>query len=295
MDRRPVILVLIAGTLFGLCVPLSKALIGDIPPVMLASFLYAGAAIGMGSLFFVRGRVAPPPASAPMTKREKAIMTASILVGAVLAPILLMVGLSWTAGSDASLLLNLEGVMTAIIGVALFSEKGGRRLWTALAAMTLASMVLSYSPGGGFGGNGSLLIVASMALWGLDNNLMQRISKHDPVRLSFIRNTTAACILLALAILLYGGLTLAIVTIAAMVIGAVSYGISNMVFFYGLRHLGSCRTGTFFSVGPYAAAMAAIPILGESITWKLVLAGVLMAAGTVLLSQEERGCPPVND
>jgi len=288
MDRRPVILVLIAGTLFGLCVPLSKVLIGDIQPVMLAGFLYAGAAVGMGSVFFLRNKVAPPPAQAKMTHDEKLIMAASILIGAVLAPILLMVGLSWTAGSDASLLLNLEGVMTAIVGVALFREKGGYRLWTALGAMTAASVVLSYSSGGGFGGNGSVLIVMSMALWGLDNNLMQKISHHDPVRLSFIRNATAACILLVLAVLLYGGLVLAMVTVAAMIIGAISYGLSNMIFFYGLRHLGSCRTGTFFSVGPYAAAMAAIPLLGEPVTVKLVLAGILMAAGTLLLSKERK-------
>lgn len=288
MDQRPIVLVIVAGTLFGLCVPFSKALIGEMEPIALAGFLYAGASVGIGSLLLMRARVAPPPPSAKFDRRDKLLMTASILVGAVFAPTLLMVGLSWTAGSDASLLLSLEGVMTAILAVALFREKGGYMLWTALAAMTIASAILSYAPGNGFGGSGSVLIILAISLWGLDNNLMQMISHHDPVRLSFIRNAIAACILLTLAALLYGGLILAMVTLTVMVIGLLSYGISNVLFYYGLRHLGSSRTGTFFSVGPFAAAMAAIPILGEPVTTKLVLAGLLMAAGTFILSRERK-------
>jgi len=44
----------------------------------------------------------------------------------------------------------------------------------------------------------------------------------------------------------------------AMVIHAVNPGLSSALFFIGLRHLGASRTATFFLVGPYAAALAAI-------------------------------------
>ncbi|OPX60714.1 MAG: EamA-like transporter family protein [Methanomassiliicoccales archaeon PtaB.Bin215] len=197
-----------------------------------------------------------------------------------------MVGLKWTAGSDASLLLNLEGVMTAVIAVAFFHDKGGYRLWLALAAMTMASTLLSYTPGGGFGGNGALLIVLSMLCWGVDNNFMQKISHLDPVKLSTIRSGIAASFSLSLALVLYGEQELVVALAFAMIIGAVSYGLSNVLFFIGLRNLGASRTGTFFSVGPYAAAMAAIPLLGESVTTQLVIAGLLMAAGTIMLTRE---------
>ena len=74
----------------------------------------------------------------------------------------------------------------------------------------------------------------------------------------------------------------------AMVIHAVNPGLSSALFFIGLRHLGASRTATFFLVGPYAAALAAIPLLGESVTAQLVVAGLLMAAGTLLLTSERR-------
>jgi drug/metabolite transporter (DMT)-like permease len=288
MKRGPVLLVLTAGTLFGLCVPFSKVLIGDIEPIMMAGLLYAGATLFTGTWYMIRHGTSQRPERAKMEPSDVLYLMGSTFFGAIAAPILLMVGLKWTAGSDASLLLNLEGVMTAVIAVAFFHDKGGYRLWLALAAMTVASTVLSYSPGGGFGGNGALLIVLSMLCWGIDNNLMQRISHLDPVKLSTIRSGIATSFSLSLALILYGGQELVVAMVFAMIIGAVSYGLSNVFFFIGLRHLGASRTGTFFSVGPYAAAMAAIPLLGESVTAQLVIAGLLMAAGTLLLTSERR-------
>ena len=286
MDKGPVLLVLVAGTLFGLCVPFSKVLIGDIEPVMMAGLLYAGATVFTGTLFVLRRRTSLRPKPSKLARSDVLNLMGSTLFGAIIAPILLMVGLKWTAGSDASLLLNLEGVMTAVIAVAFFHDKGGYRLWLALAAMTIASTVLSYTPGGGFGGSGAILIVLSMLCWGIDNNLMQKISHLDPVKLSTIRSGIAATFSLTLAFILYGGQDLVVAMVFAMIIGAISYGFSNVLFFFGLRHLGASRTGTLFSVGPYAAAMAAMPLLGESVTAKLVIAGLLMAAGTLLLIKE---------
>lgn len=286
MDRGPVLLVLIAGTLFGLCVPFSKALIGEIDPIMMVGLLYAGATMFTGTWFVVRRGTSSRPEPKGMQRSDLLYLMGSTLFGAMAAPILLMVGLKWTAGSDASLLLNLEGVMTAVIAVAFFHDKGGRRLWLALAAMTVASTMLSYVPGGGFGGNGALLIVLSMLCWGIDNNFMQKISHLDPVKLSTIRSGIAASFSLSLAFVLYGGPGLVMAMAFAMIIGAASYGLSNVLFFVGLRNLGASRTATFFSVGPYAAAMAAIPLLGESVTAQLVVAGILMAAGTLFLTKE---------
>ena len=280
------LIALIAGTLFGLCVPFSKVLIGDVEPIMMAGLLYAGATIGTGTWFMLRRRILPKRILPKMQRRDLLYLMGSTAFGAIAAPILLMVGLKWTAGSDASLLLNLEGVMTAIIAVALFQDRGGHRLWFALAAMTGASTIISYTPGGGFGGNGALLIVLAMLCWGIDNNFMQRISRLDPVRMSTIRSAIAATFSLSLAMILYGPPEWAMAFLFAMIIGAVSYGLSNVLFFVGLRYLGSSRTSTLFSIGPYAAAMAAIPLLGEPVTVQLFIAGVLMAAGTFLLTRE---------
>lgn len=286
MYRGPILAVLISGALFGLSVPFSKVLVGDMRPVALAGLLYAGSFLGLSLWMRVRGKVAPPPASERLVRSDIPYLAGAILAGGVLAPILLMVGLERTAGSSASLLLNLEGVATAIIAVALFHEKGGARLWTALALMTAASLVLSYAPGGSAFGEGAVLIVLAMVCWGIDNNLMQKVSDHDPVQLALIKSGCAASTSLVLAFLFFGGVGLSMITLEALAIGAVCYGASLALFMIGLKYLGSCRTGTFFSVGPYVAAMAAIPLLGESVTVQLIVAGGLMVFGTWLITSE---------
>ena len=286
MDRGPILAVLISGALFGLSVPFSKVLVGDMRPVALAGLLYAGSFLGLTFWTLVRKKVSPPPPSERLVRSDIPYLAGAIFAGGICAPILLMVGLERTAGSTASLLLNLEGVATAVIAVAVFREKGGPRLWTALVAMTAASAVLSYSTGGSTLGEGSIMIVLAMVCWGIDNNLMQKVSDHDPVQLALIKSGCAASASLALAFLFFNGVGQPTTTLDALAIGAACYGASLALFMIGLKHLGSCRTASFFSVGPYVAAVAAIPLLGESVTVQLIAAGGLMAFGTWLITSE---------
>jgi len=286
MDRGPILAVLISGALFGLSVPFSKVLVGDMSPVTLAGLLYAGSFLGLSAWMLLRRKMATPPSSERLLRSDIPYLAGAIMAGGIIAPILLMVGLERTAASSVSLLLNLEGVATAVIAVAVFREKGGSRLWAALVAMTAASAVLSYSPGGSALGEGSIMIVLAMVCWGIDNNLMQKVSDHDPVQLALIKSACAASASLALAFMFFGGVGLSTTTMGALAIGAACYGASLAFFMIGLRHLGSCRTASFFSVGPFVAAVAAIPLLGEDVTVQLIAAGGLMAFGTWLITSE---------
>ena len=286
MEKAPILAVLVSGALFGLSVPFSKILVGDMRAVMLAGLLYAGSAIGLLAWMVVRRKVAPAKPSEPLTRTDVPYLAGAVLCGGVLGPIFLMTGLERTAGSSASLLLNLEGVFTALIAVAVFHEHGGWKLWTALAAMTGASFILSYSPGGQILGEGPLLIILAMACWGIDNNLMQKVSGHDPVQLAAIKSVFAGTVSLCLAFALYGGTPVNTEMGEALIIGMVCYGVSLALFMIGLRHLGSSRTGTFFSVGPYVAAVMAVPLLGDPVTLPLLAAGGLMAIGTWTITRE---------
>ena len=67
----------------------------------------------------------------------------------------------------------------------------------------------------------------------------------------------------------------------AMVVGLLAYGVSLALFVVGLRHLGTARTGAYFSVAPFFGAVLAL-LMGEAATVQLLVAGVLMALGTWL-------------
>ncbi|HQT44656.1 MAG TPA: DMT family transporter, partial [Candidatus Micrarchaeota archaeon] len=174
------ILVLASAVLFGLSVPLAKVLIADVPPVSLAGLLYLGAFLGLTILGFAKVRdTGKKPA---LDKKEISWLALVVLFGGVLGPVFLMLGLSQVSGSAASLLLNLEGVATALIASAIFHEFTGRRFWIALACMTAAGLFLSWNPeGSGFSLTGPIFIVLAMFFWGLDNNFTRKITSIEPV------------------------------------------------------------------------------------------------------------------
>jgi len=55
-----------------------------------------------------------------------------------------------------------------------------------------------------------------------------------------------------------------------------------VLFVLALRFLGTARTGAYFSTAPFIGALLAVLLFAEPITWRLVLAAILMAVGLYL-------------
>ena len=199
-----------------------------------------------------------------------------------------MLGLERTSGASASLLLNLEGLATALIAVLLFREPAGRRTWAALAAMTAAGLLTTWDPGSGrFEASGPLLVLVAMVSWGLDNNLTRNISDKDPVLIAGIKGVAAGAFSLGLAAAAGERTPIGLPAVSALAVGAVCYGFSLVLFIGSLRRLGAFRTGTFFGLAPFVGAAVALPILGESAHWTLGPAATLMAVGVFLIAGEK--------
>ena len=149
LNKRPLLYILFSASLFGASPPLAKMLVRELPPVALAGFLYIGAFLGLsvyslGSFILLKGSQA---GSAILAKRDYPWgLAGAILSGGIVAPISLLFGLERVSGVAGSLLLNLEGVLTALIAVFLFGESAGKRLWWALACMTAAGVFLTWEP-----------------------------------------------------------------------------------------------------------------------------------------------------
>src|SRR5947207_3566621 len=100
---------LAAALLFGAGAPAAKALLGGVDPTLLAGLLYLGSGITLGL-----ARVVLRPDAARFARRAWVWLASAILAGAIVAPILLLWGLSRTSASTASLLLVLEAPLTAV-------------------------------------------------------------------------------------------------------------------------------------------------------------------------------------
>jgi len=265
---------LAAALLFGAGTPLAKLLLQDVGPWLLAGLLYLGS--GAGLLLYRRLRRAP---AVRLTREEAPWLAGAIFAGGVLAPVLLMLGLAGMPASDASLLLNAEGVFTALLAWFVFKENLDARIALGMAAIVAGALVLSWPGEARFAGLVPTLAVLGACLaWAVDNNLTRKLSLTDASWIAAIKGLFAGVVNVALAAALGANLPSAANLAAAMVVGFLAYGVSLALFVVGLRHLGTARTGAYFSVAPFFGAAVAIA-LGEPVTLPLLSAGALMALG----------------
>jgi len=281
---------MMSALLFGISPPLAKLLVRDIPPIALAGLLYLGAFVGLSLWSIGSGKMITGDnnRASSLDRNDFRWLAGATITGGILAPISMMMGLKLVSGFSASLLLNLEGVATAMIAVFVFNENAGKRLWVALACMTVAGVFLTWdSSQSRFVPLGPLLLVFAMACWGVDNNLTRNLSDKDPVQVAQVKGLVAGIVSLSLALMVGMKIPLDLTTVFALLLGAFSYGASLVFFIKALEGLGSSRTGAFFSLAPFIGAVVSLIILREWIGWVMFPATGLMIIGAWLIASEK--------
>ena len=285
MNHRAIVLALLSAALFGVSTPAAKALLGSIDPTVLAGLLYCGAGLGVAILRRI-ARTWITPASAaetPLSSTDIPWLAGAIVAGGIVGPVLLMAGLARTDAATASLLLTLEGVATALLAWFVFRENFDQRIAIGMACLLAGAVVLSWSGTPTVAGlTGPLVIAGACVAWGLDNNLTRKVSLADPLQIVELKGLIAGPVNLVLGLWLGGGLPAVSPLVVAGVVGFLGYGVSLVLFVFALRHLGTARTGAYFSTAPFLGAAAAVLFLGEALTIQLGIAGLLMALGVWL-------------
>lgn len=279
--RNGVLAALAAAILFGASTPFAKQLVGDISSVLLAGLLYLGSGVGLWLFRIGRDRGF---ASARLLWSEWPWLLGAIGFGGVLAPVMLMFGLQHVAASDASLLLNLEAVLTALLAWIVFRENAGARIVIGMALIVGGGAVLAWpTPSTGHSDAlGALAIAGACLGWAIDNNLTRKVSASDALFIAGTKGLVAGAINLLLALSFGARLPALPTATAAMTIGLIGYGISLVLFVVALRHLGSARTGAYFSTAPFIGAVIAIALFNEPASPAFWIAAALMAIGVWL-------------
>jgi drug/metabolite transporter (DMT)-like permease len=278
--KRGIYYGLASAALFGVSTPLSKALLGTIAPLWLASFLYLGAGAGLSVVLAVRRRYGSRSPLALPTPRDWISAGSAIALGGIAAPVALMYGLRSTSGASASLLLNLEAVFTALVAWFVFHENFDRRVALGVTVIVVGAALLVTSPEDGHTSLvGSTLVALACLCWALDNNLTGRASASDPVLLASLKGLVAGSVNAGLAWALGTPMPALVSAAAGASVGFAGYGISLVLFILALRHLGTARTSAYFSVGPFFGAIVALFMGQAALTWSLALAASLMALG----------------
>jgi drug/metabolite transporter (DMT)-like permease len=280
--RQGVAYALLAAALFGASTPFAKSLLGQLPPVALAGMLYLGSGLGLLVFYLLRAFIqrGAQTGIAGLTRPDIPWLAGAILAGGVAGPVLLMTGLSATPASSASLLLNMEGVLTSMLAWFVFRENFDRRILAGMLLIVAAGVLLSWPGEIGTGiHGGALAIVGACLCWAIDNNLTGKVSASDAVQIAGVKGLAAGSVNLAIALAL-GFHPPALATVAlAGVVGLCGYGLSLVLFVLALRHLGTARTGAYFSAAPFVGAAISLVMLREQPGPMFWIAAALMAGG----------------
>jgi drug/metabolite transporter (DMT)-like permease len=275
-----VIHALLAAALFGASTPLAKLLVGEIPPLLLGGLLYLGSGVGLGIARLIRDR---GWSSSGLNPGEWRWLLSAIVFGGMFGPVLLMTGLQSTSASTASLLLNLEAVLTALLAWVAFREHTHRRVMIGMLVIVVGGVLLSLPDASAVdhGGQGSVAIALACLCWAIDNNLTRKVSSSDAMFIASVKGLVAGSVNCALAWALGMHWPELPIVLATMSVGLLGYGASLVLFVLALRGLGTARTGAYFSTAPFIGAALAL-LMGESANAYFWWAGALMAFGVWL-------------
>lgn len=275
--NKGILYALSAALLFGVSTPFAKVLVGEIPPILLAGLLYAGSGLGLSTWMLLRKH--KKEQIAHVTSKDTSWLTGAVIAGGIAAPVLLMFGITLIPASDASLLLNLEGVFTAFLAWFVFKENFDKRIFLGMVFIIAAGGLLSWQERQGGIPWGGLLVAAACLCWGIDNNLTRKVSASDPVQIAAIKGSVAGIVNIGIALSMGSAFPALSVITQAAIVGLCGYGLSLVLFVLALRNLGTARTGAYFSVAPFFGAVVSLLLLHENPSLLFWIAGGLMGTG----------------
>lgn len=266
---------------------MSKILLEHVGTTILAALLYLGAGIGIGLGAGVAGGIkrltAKNTGIERLTKKDFPFVVGMILLD-IAAPIFLMLGLHYGTSSNASLLGNFEIVATTVIALFVFKEAVSKRLWGAIALITLSSILLSFEGADSLHFSyGSLFVLLATTCWGFENNCTRKISSKNTYEIVVLKGIFSGLgsMMIAFATgehlpeIKYIGL--------ALLLGFVAYGLSIFLYIRAQNVLGAAQTSAYYAVAPFVGASLSFLFLREPLTGIYLVALVVMIAGTALV------------
>ncbi|MBQ7599239.1 MAG: DMT family transporter [Clostridia bacterium] len=284
MDKskiRAIIYAVLAALFYAVNVPLSKLLLQHVGPASMAALLYLGAGIGIGVLSLAGRKVRQMPEH--LSKSDMPYVIGMVVLD-IAAPILLMLGISFGTSANASLLGNFEIVATSLIALFVFKEAVSKRLWAAIALITVSSILLSFEGTDSFRFSfGSLFVIGATVCWGLENNCTRKISSKSAYEIVTVKGLFSGLGSLIIALIKKETLPGFAYIAAAMLLGFVAYGLSIFLYVRAQNTLGAAKTSAYYAIAPFAGAFLSFVILRESLSWAYFAALAVMLAGSALV------------
>jgi drug/metabolite transporter (DMT)-like permease len=279
--------VFFAAALFGSVFTLAKVPLSTVDPLALSALIYTISGLSLIPFARISFRFG--------ARREYFYLLIITITGAVAAPVLLLYGLQRTDASDASILANGEVLFTIILSAIFFNEKPKGKaglfaivliimgLFIATTNLRLSETILQLNAG-------NLMILASMSLWAIDNNVSRRLtSTINPTKIAMTKSLFGGLILLAIVLLLGKGNAIMAIEFnlwpLIIILSFSGFGAALLLFLQGMKRIGTIKTMSIFSMVPIFGIIIAAAVLGESIGIFQMIATALIITGIIIVSR----------
>ncbi|MFH1652850.1 MAG: DMT family transporter [Pseudomonadota bacterium] len=275
--------VAISALLFGAATPLSKLLLDEMHPVMLAALFYFGASLAM--LPFSLPKLKAEWRVLKTDRKDALYISGSIIFGGFLAPLALLFGIKMMYAGSASLLLTLETVTTSFFAWFFFKEHISKRMILSSILCITASIILLFQ--GNFQVNfGAILVIAATIFWGLDNNFTASIAGISSSTTTFLKSLFGGLLNLLLVWSIASLDAQFFNVILALLVGAFAYGVSIKLYIHSARILGAARSQIIFAINPFFGVILSFLIFSDPVGIRFLAALLLMIISVILLYGE---------
>jgi drug/metabolite transporter (DMT)-like permease len=298
----------------------AKIALREIPPLALGSFrLVTAGLVSLPALFFWgagkgQGVKVTPEVASEVTFEKKGkrsrrlheLWTITYLgfFGVVLNQGLFTVGLNYTSVSHSSLIIGCAPILILVFSWALRLEALTRRKAIGMALAFIGAVAIGVEQtGSAAAGNlrGDLLTLCAGIGLALYTVLGKRgVMEYGAVRLSLLANIAAAVLVLPVALWQIRALARAgrLGTIGLEGWGSVIYmgvlgsAISYVLYFWVLRYMTPARVGAATYLQPVGAILLGMVLLGEAITRRVAVGGLLIIAGVYAIETHPGDAQP---
>ena len=283
-NTTAVLYAILAAVFYALNTPFSKLLLDKVPTTFMASFLYLGAGAGVGIMYIFHFK---KENKVERLEKKDLPYTISMVLLDIMAPIFLMIGISIGSSSNASLLGNFEIVATALIALLIFKEKVSGKLWTAIAFITVSSIILSFDGIGSLEFSfGSFFVLLATVCWGMENNCTRNISEKSTYQIVTIKGLCSGAGSFIIATAVGEKLPDIKYILCAMLLGFVAYGLSIFTYIRAQRYLGAAKTSAYYAIAPFIATALAFAVNHEQVTASYLVALMFMIVGSVYVVRD---------
>ena len=175
-------------------------------------------------------------------------------------------------------------VSSIMIGVIIFKEKVSGFLWTAIAFITLSSILLTFGGADSFDFSvGSLFVLGATVCWGFENNCTRKISGKSTYQIVTIKGLCSGAGSLIIALAIGERITEWVYVLPALLLVFVAYGLSIFTYIRAQKTLGAAKTSAYYTVAPFIGAFLSFALLREDLSVSYILALAVMLAGTAFV------------